>query len=94
MKGAFREWRTNILCGDVPWEIRTPRQFEDASEHVRPDDVARAVLVSESLDEHAERLADFARMGAAEVYIHNVAPNQEAFLEAFGAKVLPQLKAA
>ncbi len=93
LEGAFREWRTNILCGDVPWEIRTPRQFEDATEHVRPEDVARAVLVSDSLDHHAERLGDFAEMGAAEVYVHNVAPNQEAFLEAFGAHVLPQMAA-
>ncbi|MCK0167318.1 TIGR03885 family FMN-dependent LLM class oxidoreductase [Jannaschia sp. S6380] len=87
--GAFREWRTNILCGDVPWEIRTPQQFEDATEHVRPDDVAGAVLISDSLEEHAERLNDFVEMGAAEIYVHNVASNQEAFLEAFGADVLP-----
>ncbi|TFL20113.1 TIGR03885 family FMN-dependent LLM class oxidoreductase [Jannaschia formosa] len=91
LDGAWREWRTNVLCGDVPWELRTPGQFEDATEHVRPEDVARAVVVSDSLSEHADRLAEFAEMGAAEVYIHNVGPNQEAFLEAFGAKVLPQL---
>ena len=91
MEGAFTQWRTNILCGEVPWTIRTPEQFEQATAHVRPEDVADAVVVSESLDEHAERLMDFQEMGAAEVYVHNVAPNQEAFLEAFGAKVLPQL---
>ena len=94
MVEAFREWRTDILYGDVPWEIRPPRQFEDASEHIRPEDVARAVLVFESLDEHADRLADFARMGAAEIYVHNVAPDRKAFLEAFGSKVLPHLEAA
>jgi probable non-F420 flavinoid oxidoreductase len=91
MEGAWREWRTNVLCGNVPWEIRTPKQFEEATAHVRPEDVARAVVVSDSLAEHADRLAEFAEMGAAEIYIHNVAPNQEAFLETFGAKVLPQL---
>jgi probable non-F420 flavinoid oxidoreductase len=91
LDGAWREWRTNVLCGDVPWEIRTPRQFEDATAHVRPEDVADAVLVSDSLAEHADRLAEFHEMGAAEVFIHNVAPNQEAFVDAFGAHVLPQL---
>ena len=94
LDGAWREWRTNVLCGNVPWEIRTPQQFEDATAHVRPEDVAEAVVVSDSLAEHAERLNDFVEMGAAEIYVHNVAPNQEAFLEAFGAHVLPQLKAA
>lgn len=94
LEDAWREWRTNILCGDVPWEIRTPQQFEDATAHVRPEDVAEAVVVSDSLAEHADRLHDFVEMGAAEIYVHNVAPNQEAFLEAFGAHVLPDLKAA
>ena len=91
LDGAYCEWRTNVLCGDVPWEIRLPEQFEDATAHVRPEDVAAAVLVSDSLEEHADALNDFREMGAAEVYVHNVAPNQEAFIEAFGARVLPQL---
>lgn len=92
LDGAWQEWRTNILPGDVPWEIRTPRQFVEATTYVTPDDVAACVKVSDSLDQHAEWLADFIEMGAAEVYVHNVAPNQEAFLEAFGERVLPQLR--
>jgi hypothetical protein len=30
-------------------------------------------------------------MGFEEIYLHNVNRGQEAFLDAFGAKVLPQL---
>ena len=93
LEGAHREWRTNVLPGDVPWEIRLPEQFEQATAHVRPEDVAACVKVSGSLEQHAEWLHDFREMGAAEVYVHNVAPNQEAFIEAFGAHVLPQLRA-
>ena len=89
-EGAWREWRTNVLPGDVPWEIRTPRQFEEATTYVTPDDVAGCVTISSDLGQHAAWLNDFVEMGAAEVMVHNVAPNQEAFLEAFGAKVLPQ----
>ena len=91
LDGAWREWRTNVLCGDVPWEIRTPRQFMDATAHVRLEDVAAAVKVSSDLGQHAAWLREFVEMGADEVLVHNVAPNQEAFLDAFGAHVLPQL---
>lgn len=91
LEGAWREWRTNILPGDVPWEIRTPRQFREATAHVRPEDVAACVKVSDSLAQHVDWLGELAEMGAEEIHVHNVAENQEAFLEAFGAEVLPQL---
>ena len=91
LEGAWREWRTNVLPGDVPWEIRTPKQFEEATRYVTPEDVASAVFVSEGLEAQAEHIAGFAEMGAAEVMIHDVAPNQEAFIDAFGAEVLPRL---
>ncbi len=92
LDSAWREWRTNVLPGDVPWEIRTPAQFRQATTHVRPEDVAAAVKVSESLAQHVDWLGELAEMGADEIHVHNVADNQEAFLEAFGARVLPQLR--
>lgn len=91
LEGAWREWRTNVLCGDIPWEIRLPEQFQDATAHVRPEDVADAVLVSADLGLHAERLHDYVEMGVDEVMVHNVAPDQRGFIEAFGETVLPQL---
>ena len=91
LQGAWKEWRTNVLPGDVPWEIRTPAQFEQATRYVTPEDVASAVFVSEDLGAQANHVRGFAEMGATEVMIHNVCENQEAFIETFGAKVLPEL---
>jgi probable non-F420 flavinoid oxidoreductase len=91
LDGAWREWRTNVLPGDVPWEIRTPRQFQEATRYVTPEDVASAVFVSPDLGAQAAHIRGFAEMGADEVMIHDVAPNQEAFVEAFGRHVLPEL---
>ena len=94
MENAWKEWRTNVLPGEVPWVIRTPRQFEEATRYVTPEDVATAVFVSDDLGAQAEHIRGFAEMGATEVMIHNVCENQEAFIDAFGADVLPQLKDA
>lgn len=91
LAGAHEQWRTNILCGDVVWDIRNPTGFENATEHVRPEDVAGAVAVSSDLGRHAAWLSDWIEMGVDEVLVHNVAPNQRAFLEAFGERVLPQV---
>jgi coenzyme F420-dependent glucose-6-phosphate dehydrogenase len=92
--GAFDQWRTNVLEGDVLWELRTTRQFEQAASHVRPEDMDRALRISSDLDRHAAWLNEYAEMGVDEVYVHNVVRNQRAFVEAFGGRVLPQLGAA
>ena len=91
LDGAWRGWRTNVLPGQVPWEIRLPEQFEEATAHVTREDVADCVAVSCDLAWHAERLDAFVAMGVDEVVVHNVAPDQRGFIEAFGRGVLPQL---
>ena len=37
-------------------------------------------------------LAEYAGIGVSELILHNVATNQAAFIDAFGAHVLPQLR--
>ncbi len=92
VQGAWEQWRTNVLGGEVNWELRTPEQFETATKHVRPEDVTESILVSSSLDQHVEWIGRYVEMGFEEIYLHNVGANQQAFLEAFGARVLPQLR--
>jgi probable non-F420 flavinoid oxidoreductase len=90
--GAFDQWRTNVLGGEVNWELRTPEDFETATKHVRPEDMRASILISSSLDQHVEWIARYAEMGFEDIFLHNVGPNQRAFLETFGARVLPQLR--
>lgn len=92
LRGAWEQWRTNVLGGEVNWELRTPEQFETATKHVRPEDVAESILVSSNLDQHVEWIGRYMELGFDEIYLHQVGRNQEAFLEAFGTKVLPQLR--
>ena len=93
LRGAHDQWRTNVLGGEVNWELRSPEQFDTATKHVRLEDVAESILVSASLDQHVEWIGRYLEMGFEEIHLHNVGRNQEAFLEAFGTKVLPQLRA-
>jgi coenzyme F420-dependent glucose-6-phosphate dehydrogenase len=89
---GFEQWRTNLLEGDAAWELRSPRQFEQAAALLRPEDLDRGVNVSGDLGCHAAWLADYAAAGCDEITIHNVCRNQAEFIDAFGAKVLPQLR--
>ena len=44
------------------------------------------------LGELTEQIHDLASLGFDEVYLHHVGQQQRPFLEAFGEKVLPQLR--
>jgi probable non-F420 flavinoid oxidoreductase len=90
-RDGFAQWRTNLMEGDVAWELRSPRQFEQASSLLRPEDLDHGVNVSSDLQRHAAWLAAYADL-CDEITIHNVCTNQAEFIDAFGDKVLPQLK--
>ncbi|HEY3437024.1 MAG TPA: TIGR03885 family FMN-dependent LLM class oxidoreductase [Actinotalea sp.] len=88
---AFDQWRSNVFPPPVCWDLATPAHFDVASSHVRPEDVARSVRISEDLDQHAAWLAEYAGLGFDEIYLHHVGTEQAAFIDAFGERVLPQL---
>jgi probable non-F420 flavinoid oxidoreductase len=90
--GAHAQWRANILGGDLSQDLRTPAQYAAASEHVRPEDLDRAVRVSADLGRHREWLRQDLEDGADALYLHNVNRAQAAFVDAFGEHVLPELR--
>ncbi|WP_210528606.1 TIGR03885 family FMN-dependent LLM class oxidoreductase [Rubellimicrobium arenae] len=92
LRGAWDQWRTNVLGGEVNWELRSPGQFETATKHVRPEDVAKSILVSSSPDQHVEWIGRYIELGFEEIHLHQVGRNQASFIETFGARVLPQLR--
>jgi coenzyme F420-dependent glucose-6-phosphate dehydrogenase len=93
LRDAHEQWRTNVLGGEVNWELRSPRDFDTATRFVRPEDMRESVLISSDLGRHAAWLAEYVELGFSELQLHQVGRDQEAFIEAFGARVLPQLRA-
>ena len=91
---AFEQWRTNLFSPPLPWDLDTPEAFEQASAHVRPQDVHEAVKISADLDQHVDWLTELAEVGFDEVYLHHVGTDQEAYVDAFGEHVLPRVRAA
>jgi len=89
---AFAQWRQNTLPNSVMTELAHPAQIAAAATHVTPTDLDGAVRISSDLDRHVEWLrADVAR-GFDGLFLHEVGPEQERFVEAFGREVLPRLR--
>jgi probable non-F420 flavinoid oxidoreductase len=91
LAGAFEQWRTNVFDSELMADLERVEQFEIAATHVRPEDMRASVLVSSDLHRHACWLQELLDLGIEGLYVHQVPRDQEAFIEAFGSKVLPEL---
>ncbi len=89
---AFDQWRSNVFTEPVNWDTETPQGFDVMAEHVDLEAVRGAVEVSHDLSWHRDRLAELAAVGFDDLYLHHVGQEQTAFLDAFGAEVLPALR--
>ncbi len=88
---ALDQWRINALPPVLNEELELPEQFDAASEHLPVEALADSVVMSADLGRHTEVLAGIAELGVECAYLHQVGRDQKEFLDAFGAKVLPQL---
>lgn len=89
---ALDQWRSNVFPPPACWDIDSPATFDAVSADVTVDQVRRTVHVSSDLGWHTARLAEYAALGFDEIALHHVGQTQDAFVDAFGAKVLPQLR--
>jgi len=91
---AVDQWRGNCVPTLLAWDLTTPEQFEAATRHVPPSEVAANVRVSADLGRHLGWMQEYVDLGFEELYLHHVGQHNEAFIDAFGAEVLPTLRGA
>jgi G6PDH family F420-dependent oxidoreductase len=87
---AVREW-PNGGMNFPKADIRNPEDFEAMAKLVRPENYKNRVLISPDLDEHVAHLRHYADLGFDEIYVHHVGRNQEAFIRAYGERVIPAI---
>ena len=86
---AYEQWRNNVFPPSICWDLELAEMFEDAAQFVRPEDLKGSVLISASAEQFIDWLAGFAELGFERIYVHHVGKEQQAFIDAFGERVLP-----
>ena len=89
---AFASWGQNCLDNSVMTSLAHPAQISAAAASVTPDDVGSAVRISSDFGRHVEWLQRDLERGFDALYLHEVGPEQERFVETFGREVLPRLR--
>ncbi|MFL6206414.1 MAG: TIGR03885 family FMN-dependent LLM class oxidoreductase [Acidimicrobiales bacterium] len=91
---AHDQWRNGAIGAPACWDTDSVEAFDAMGEVVRPEDLRDAVLVSDDPAQHAAWLVERRELGFDAVQVHHVGKDQTEFLDVFGAKVLPQVRAA
>jgi coenzyme F420-dependent glucose-6-phosphate dehydrogenase len=88
---ALDQWRNAILPPGVQTRLHMPAEFDAAGDFVREADLEGHIRMSADPERHVEWLRRDLELGFDAVYLHNVGPNQEEFIETFGSHVIPEL---
>jgi coenzyme F420-dependent glucose-6-phosphate dehydrogenase len=88
---AHEWWPTAALHGEVSQELPNPKQFTDLVQSVTEDQVAEAISCGPDAAVHLEKIRAYVDAGYDHVYLHQVGPDQQGFLDFAKAELLPEL---
>jgi len=91
MDGAYDQWRTNVLSGELAADLWKVAHFDAVGDYVKPEDLKAQVNISADLQQHVKWLKAYIDMGFEHLILHNVNKEQELFIQDFGRGVLPAL---
>ena len=90
---AHDQWRTNVFDPPVCWDLDTPEAF-DAAAALRParGRARRRCSSPPTSRSTSAWLQEFAALGFDDIALHHVGQDLDAFIDAFGEHVLPELR--
>lgn len=93
-RAAFDQWRQVGLDSDTLTELATPADFDRETAKLTPEDLDTKVRISADLKQHVAWIEEYLALGFEQVYLHQTGRDQERFIDAFGEKVLPTIRAS
>jgi len=89
---AAEQWPIAMLASDVLAQLRRPEQFEAATQMLDGATVANEIPAHAQPARFVDEIGAYAELGFERIYLHNVGPDQQRFIETFGERVLPELR--
>lgn len=88
---AHRIWPTEAIPGEIAQVLPSPAHFEQAAELVTEEMVAESVTCGPDPARHVAALRAYLDAGYDEVYVQQIGPDQQGFLDFYAREVLPRL---
>lgn len=84
-------WPIAGLPGELSQELALPRHFEQAAQNVTPDDIEGKVACGPDPEEHLDSIRRFLDAGYTHVWIHQIGPEQDGFIDFYESQIVPKL---
>lgn len=94
IRTAHQQWPNAALPGQLSQELALPAHFGQAAQLVTEEQIAEMLPCGPDVQPILDKLEDYGRAGYSHVYLHQVGPEQEAFLDFCRREVLSELAAA
>lgn len=88
-KLALKQWPNGAISGSYFLELPLPAHFEEAAETLDEEDIAESVVCGPDPERHRAAIEEYVDAGYDHVYVHQIGPDQEGFLEFYEREVLP-----
>jgi len=89
---AHEIWPNGGLEGALSQELPLPEHFEQAAAMVTEEEVAESVVCGSDPERHKEQIREFEAAGYDHVYVHQVGPDQQGFLDFYAREILPEFQ--
>jgi len=87
-----RFWAGAMVPAMFTQRLHTPALSEKNGKVVGADTIEQAGCISDRPEEHVDYARRYLDMGFDHLFFHSAGPDQKAFIQAYGSKVLPQLR--
>lgn len=92
IKSFMEFWAGALIPALFANKIYTPEMSAQNGKVVSPEAVRKHVCLSENPENHISFVKKYIDLGFTHIYFHSAAPDQIAFLKAYGKDILPALK--
>jgi coenzyme F420-dependent glucose-6-phosphate dehydrogenase len=87
---AWGQWPNAAIQGAASQELALPEHFEQLAEGASPEDLEGALVLGPDPAGYVEQIEKFGEAGFTHVYLHQIGPDQQGFLEFARNELLPR----
>ncbi|CAA9527311.1 MAG: Similar to F420-dependent glucose-6-phosphate dehydrogenase, SCO6495 family [uncultured Thermomicrobiales bacterium] len=90
-KTVHELWAFSALPGELSQELPTPAHFQQATQLVTEEKATESVVCGPDPEAHLAAIREYVDAGFDHVYVQQIGPEQDGFMDFYAREVLPRL---
>jgi G6PDH family F420-dependent oxidoreductase len=90
LETALKYWAYSGIPGQISQELALPMYFQEAAKLVTKETMGQSVVAGPDPEKYHEKIKEYAAAGFSHVYLHQIGPDQDGFLDFAKKELLPK----